>query len=168
MHSMSSLNGKQFSNLVTADTTSALYSRLLSGRTYRGAYSPDISYAKGDVVLYNDATKGPMLKEAVIAIPSGSDYREDAWALPSVGSPYSETGTVNLVNAQDDPFNDSEITITLKNEMSDNLYALLLAYDAAGVDEVEIYHKRKDGFSMRYWGTAPYLTVAYFVMTKNK
>lgn len=166
METLNSLAGQKASNRISASTTSAMYSQLLSGRNYRGDYNQDVSYAAGDVVVVN-TTDGDVLLEAVTDIVAGSSYNAAYWATPAIGSPFSNSGSVVLSNSQDYPLNDSAEIITLKREMDTADYIVLNSSNDTGIDEVEIFDKTVNTFSIRFWGTSSLAKINWAVLKEN-
>lgn len=166
METLSSLSGQKTSSRISSNTTAAMYTQLLAGRNYRGQYNQDSTYTAGDVVVMN-TTDGAILLEAVTDVPSGSSYDADYWATPAIGSPFTNSGSSVLSNSQVYPLNDSAVTITLKREMSTTDYIVLISCDDTDIDQVEIYDKSVNAFSMRYWGTAPLAKINWAVLKEN-
>lgn len=166
MVNLNSLAGQKSSGRITAKTTSAMYSQLLSGRNYRGDYNQDVAYSAGDVVIVS-TSDGAELLEAVTDIASGSAFDADYWATPAIGSPFTNSGSVVLSNSQEYPLNDSSEIVTLKREMATTDYIVLTSCNDTGVDEVEIYDKTVNTFTIRFWGTMSLAKINWAVLKEN-
>ena len=77
-----------------------------------------------------------------------------------------ETGTVNLTNTQEFPFNNSKVTVPLTN-VRDNLNYIVVVVSKTGsgnIGEIEISERQVNGFKIEFTGSAPSATVVYAVI----
>lgn len=77
-----------------------------------------------------------------------------------------ETGTVNLTNTQQFPFNDSKKTVALTN-VRDNLNYIVVVVSKTGsgnIGEIEISDRQVNGFKIEFTGSAASATVVYAVI----
>lgn len=167
MEILKSLGGEKLGKRISLSTQSAMYTQLLSGRTFRGEYNQDVAYTAGDVVVYIDPINGSTLYEAVTDVPAGTTFDAGYWTAPAIGSPFCNAGTVVLSNSLEYPLNNSSKIITLKREMDSNDYIVLTSYSDTAIDDVEVYNKAENAFNIRYWGTATLAKITWAVLRPN-
>lgn len=154
------------SNKINQSTHAALYGSLFSGRNFRGEYVGSNTYKAGDIVVLNKDGK-PTLFEAKTDILPNTPFTKEFWAEPAIGQPYSNCGVITLTNTQKYPLNDSARVITLDKEMKTPDYHVLVTWNDKRVDEVEVFDKMTNTFSMRYWGYTDILKVQWAIMREN-
>ena len=78
----------------------------------------------------------------------------------------SGIGTINLTNAQEFPFNNSQTSVALQRPQSDSNYIVVAFVETAvgNVGEIEIADKLTNGFKISYSGSAKSATIKYIVI----
>lgn len=74
-----------------------------------------------------------------------------------------EIGTVTLTNSREYPFNNSQVTVSLKKPRNTLDYTVLVEYSAVNVGQVIISDKQLNGFKLEYTGSAASVTFKYYV-----
>ena len=161
-----SVVGSKKAEKINSITTSALYDNLFAGRNFKGDYSQIKSYVRGDIVtILEDGN--PVLKEAICNIEANLPYDSKYWVTPAMGSPFYNTGQVTLFNSEEYPFNNSDRLITLARPMDDDTYIVLSSCNDNGVEEIEIFDKKTNGFGIRSWGSTNMVNITYVVLKAN-
>ena len=82
----------------------------------------------------------------------------------------TETGTVNLTNTLEFPFNDSQVSVsipTARNSLNYTVLILSATAESGNVGEIEISDRQINGFKIAYTGSASAVTVTYAVIGGN-
>lgn len=74
-----------------------------------------------------------------------------------------EIGTITLTNSLVYPFNNSQVTISLKKPRNTTDYTVLVEFSGSNVGDVIVSGKQLNGFKIEYTGSASSVTVKYYV-----